>query len=112
MASHLLLLELGHGGCNFSRHGLFMRLSLSWPSSAERSITITVSTNQRCCYNNFEIQSRYVVTKFYVNNMIVYICDIHEIKKHAQVKAILTFTIESQQAATFSSIISTPFMPL
>ena len=56
MASHLLLLELGHGSCNFSRHGWFMRLSLSWPSSGEQSITINVSTNQSCCYNNFEIQ--------------------------------------------------------
>ena len=31
------------------------RLSLARPSRGERSITITVSTNQSFSYNNFEI---------------------------------------------------------
>ena len=39
--------------------------------------------------------SNNVITKFHVKNMTVYMCDIHEIKKHAQVKAMLDFTIES-----------------
>ena len=56
MTSHSLLLELAHADLDFSGHGWFMSLSLAQPSSGERSITITVSTNQSFCYNNFEIQ--------------------------------------------------------
>ena len=33
--------------------------------------------------------------QFNVKNVTVYMCDIHEIKKHTQLKAILAFTIES-----------------
>ena len=79
----------------FSVHGWFVRLLLAPSSSGEWSITITVSTNQSFCYNNFEIQYWYVITKFHVNNMTIYMCDIHEIKKYAQVKVVLTFMIES-----------------
>ena len=32
---------------------------------------------------------------FHINNMAVYMCDIYEIKRHSQVKAILAFTIKS-----------------
>ena len=35
-----------------------------------------------------------IITKFHVTNMTIYMCDIHEIKKHAQLKAIFPFTIE------------------
>ena len=54
MTSHSLLLELGHAVWDFSGHGWFMRFSPARPSSGEQ--TITVSTNQRLSYNNFEIQ--------------------------------------------------------
>ena len=53
--SHSLLLELRHAGWDFSGHGWFMRLLLAQPSCGEWSVTITVSTNQTLCYNNFEI---------------------------------------------------------
>lgn len=46
MTSLSLLLELGHKGWDFSGHRWFMRLSLARHSSGERSIRITVSTNQ------------------------------------------------------------------
>ena len=55
MTSHSLLLQLGHAGLEFSGHGWFLRYSLALPSRGERSIAITVSTNQSFCYNNFEI---------------------------------------------------------
>ena len=45
MTSHSLLLELGHVRWDFSGHGWFMRPLLTWPSSGEQSITITLSTN-------------------------------------------------------------------
>ena len=50
--------------------------------------------------------------RFIFKNSTVYICDFHEIKKHAQVKAMLAFTIENLWAASFLSIISTPSMSL
>ena len=39
--------------------------------------------------------------------MTVYLSDIHEIKKHAQVKAILAFTIESVSSCFFIPYINT-----
>ena len=54
MISHLLLSELRHSGWDFSRQGSFMKLSLARPSSEERCITITVSTNESFTYNNYE----------------------------------------------------------
>ena len=56
MASHSLLLELGYMSWDFSGHGWFMRFSLPWPTSRERSLTITGPTNHSFCQNNFEIQ--------------------------------------------------------
>ena len=50
--------------------------------------------------------------RFILKNSTVYICDFHEIKKHAQVKAMLAFTIENLWAASFLSIIPTPSMSL
>ena len=95
MTSHLLLLELGQVGWDFSGHGWFMRILFARPSCGKRSITVTVSTNQNVCYNHFEIQRRSVITKFHVSNMTVYMSEIYEIKNYAQVKARLAFTIES-----------------
>ena len=48
--------RIGRAGLDLSGHRWFMILSLAWPSSGERSITITVSTNQGFSYKNFEFQ--------------------------------------------------------
>ena len=56
LASHLLLLELGHVGWNCSGHGCLVIFLLAWSTCGERSLTITVSTNQSFYQNNFEIQ--------------------------------------------------------
>ena len=56
MGSHSLLLKLRHLGWNFSGYGYFMSFSLALPTGGEQSLTITLSTNQSFCHNNFEIQ--------------------------------------------------------
>ena len=56
LASHFLFLELGHVGWNCSGYGCFMSFLLAQSTCGQQSLTITVSTNQSFCLNNFEIQ--------------------------------------------------------
>ena len=46
---------------------------------------------------------------FRVNNVTVYKCDIYEIKKHSQVKAILAFMIESLSSSFVINYIYTMY---
>ena len=59
MASHSFLLKLKHVGWDLSAHGWFMRFSLAWSTvywwGEERSLTITLSTNQSFYQKNLEI---------------------------------------------------------
>ena len=70
-----------------------MRYSLVWPTGGDSLLRLLRLSIKAFATTILKFSN--VITMFCVNNMAVYNCNIYEIKKHFQVKAIIAFTIES-----------------